>query len=52
MSAKESIVSILILYTHVLYSAKILDCNLVQMDKYFVHVQPIRILMGVKGQNV
>ena len=26
-----------------------MDCNLVQMDKYFVHVQLIRILMGVKG---
>ena len=29
-----------------------MDCNLVQMDKYFVHVQLIRILMGVKGHNV
>ena len=32
--------------------AKILDCNLVQMDKYFVHVQLIRVSMGVKGHNV
>ena len=40
------------LCTHVLYIAEILDCNLVQMDKYFVHVQLIRILMDVKGHNV